>query len=84
MHEVLVNCLGGLSLPRESVVRLTYRPDMTIDVYRGHKTTTQEQIFSTKSMDILILSNYLPYHINPVKCTGGIAFYENGALKFRA
>ena len=31
MHEVLVNRLGGLSLPRKSVVRLTDRPDMTID-----------------------------------------------------
>ena len=30
MHEVLVNRLGGLSLPRKSVVRLTDRPDMTI------------------------------------------------------
>ena len=35
VHEVLVNCLGGLSLPRKSVVRLTDRPDMTLDVYRG-------------------------------------------------
>ena len=42
MHEVLVNHLG-LSLPRKSVVRLTDRPDMTLDVYRGRKnnnTTT--------------------------------------------
>ena len=31
VHEVLVNCLVGLSLPGESVVRLTDRPDMTID-----------------------------------------------------
>ena len=43
VHEVLVNRLGGLSLPRKSVVRLTDRPDMTIDVYRGRKTTTQQQ-----------------------------------------
>ena len=43
MHEVLVNRLGGLSLPRESVVRLTDRPDMTLDVYRGRKTTIQQQ-----------------------------------------
>ena len=43
MHEVLVNRLGGLSLPRKSVVRLTDRPDMTLDVYRGHKTTIQQQ-----------------------------------------
>ena len=32
VHEVLVNRLG---LPRKSVVRLTDRPDMTIDVNRG-------------------------------------------------
>ena len=42
MHEVLVNRLGGLSLPRKSVVRLTDRPDMTLDVYRGRKTTNQQ------------------------------------------
>ena len=43
MQEVLVNRLGGLSLSRKSVVRLTDRPDMTLDVYRGHKTTIQQQ-----------------------------------------
>ena len=43
MHEVLVNRLGGLSLPRKSVVRLTDRPDMTSDVYRGRKATMQQQ-----------------------------------------
>ena len=36
--EVLVNRLGGLRLPRKSMVRLTDRPDMTLDVYRGRKT----------------------------------------------
>ena len=46
MHEVLVNRLGGLSLPRKSVVRLTDRPDMTLDVYRGRKTTMQQCISS--------------------------------------
>ena len=35
MQEVLVNRLGGLSLPRTYVVRLTDRPDMIIFVYRG-------------------------------------------------
>ena len=44
MHEVLVNRLGGLSLPRKSVARLTDRPDMNLDVYRGRKTTTQQQL----------------------------------------
>ena len=43
MHEVLGNRLGGLSLPRKSVVRLTDRPDMTLGVYRGRKTTIQQQ-----------------------------------------
>ena len=42
MHEVLVNRLGGLSLPRKSVVRLTDRPDMTLDVYRGRKTNQHQ------------------------------------------
>ena len=44
MHEVLVNRLGGLSLPRKSVVRLTDRPNMTLDVYRGRKTIQQQQL----------------------------------------
>ena len=35
MHEVLVNRLGGLSLPRKSVVRLADSPDITLEVYRG-------------------------------------------------
>ena len=43
MHGVLVNRLGGLSLPRKSVVRLTDRPDITLDVYRGRKITIQQQ-----------------------------------------
>ena len=41
VHEVLVNRLGGPSLPRKSVVKLTDRPDMTLDVYR--ETTIQQQ-----------------------------------------
>ena len=48
MHEVLVNRLGGLGLPRKRVVRLTDRPDMTLDVYRGRKTTTQQQWLEVK------------------------------------
>ena len=39
VHEVLVNRLGGLSLPRKSEVRLTDRPDMTLD---GRKTIQQQ------------------------------------------
>ena len=37
VHGVLVNPLGGLSLPRKSVVRLTGRPDVTTNVYCGYK-----------------------------------------------
>ena len=40
LHEVLVNHLGHLSLPRKSVVRLIDCPDMAIAVYCGRKTTT--------------------------------------------
>ena len=52
MHEVLVNRLGGLSLPRKSVVRLTDRPDMTLDVYRGRKTTIQSIQNNPKNPDL--------------------------------
>ena len=43
MHKVLVNCLGGQSLPRKSVVMLTDHPNMTLAVYHGLKTTAQQQ-----------------------------------------
>ena len=60
MHEVLVNRLGGLSLPRKSVVRLTDRPDMTLDVYRGHKTTIQPtNVLSVCSSELCIGPSYL-------------------------
>ena len=58
VHEVLVNRLGGLSLPRKSVVRLTDRPDMTLDVYRGRKTTMQQQQQLNSSL-ILCTRKYL-------------------------
>ena len=59
MHEVLVNRLGGLSLPRKSVVRLTDRPDMTLDVYRGRKTTMQQQQQNLKLVSISYLNKWL-------------------------
>ena len=52
MHDVLVKRLGGLSLPRKSVVRLNDRPDMTLDVYRGRKTTMQHLSARMVRMDI--------------------------------
>ena len=53
MHKVLVNNLGGLSLPTKSVVRLTDHPDMTLAVYHGRKTnstTTYCKSFSVLSL----------------------------------
>ena len=58
MHEVLVNRLGGLSLPRKSVVRLTDRPDMTLDVYRGRKTTIQQQQQSIEQATCMLSKHY--------------------------
>ena len=55
VHEVQVNRLGGLSLPRKSVVRLTNRHDMTLDVYRGRKTTTQQQQLNQGGSSVLVL-----------------------------
>ena len=57
VHIVLVNRLGGLSLPRKSVVRLTDCPDMTIDVYQGRKTTTEQRSRNVLCCFILI-SNF--------------------------
>ena len=59
MHEVLVNRLGGLSLPRKSVVRLTDRPDMTLDVYRGRKTTIQQQqqLYTSERKNLIEFEN---------------------------
>ena len=61
MHEVLVNRLGGLSLPRKSVVRLTDRPDMTLDVYRGRKTTIQYNTIKHTSISSLYCSQILDF-----------------------
>ena len=57
VHEVLVNRLGGLSLPRKSVVRLTDRPDMTLDVYRGRKTTIQSIILIVGQYDLYLMDD---------------------------
>ena len=59
MHEVLVNRVEGLSLPRKSVVRLTDGPDMTLDVYRGRKTTIQQQQQSTIKKDFILFCSVL-------------------------
>ena len=58
MHKVLVNRLGGLGLPRKSVVRLTDRPDMTLDVYRGRKTTMRQQHHVSNKCSTCINTQY--------------------------
>ena len=60
MHEVLVNRLEVRSLARKSAVRLTDRPDMTLDVYRGRKTTIQQQLYSYKFVQLIRALSMLP------------------------
>ena len=68
MHEVLVNRLAGLSLPRKSVVRLTDRPDMTLDVYRGLQINkSNQQPISSDLIFLLCLVSQLTI----VKCNIG-------------
>ena len=56
MHEVPVNRLGGLSLPRKIVVRLADRPDMTLDVYRGRKTRIQHNVGHLRYLIVVVPS----------------------------
>ena len=51
VYFVLVYWLGGLSLPRNSVVRLTGCPDMTIVLYRVRKASNN----NNNSMLIMVL-----------------------------
>ena len=84
MHEVLVNRLGGLSLPRKSVVRLTDRPDMTLDVYCGRKTTIkqqQQQLYNLKyeigKTRWFVSFNYLNVYLRTTKelqCKFGLRY----------
>ena len=76
MHEVLVNRLGGLSLSRKSVVRLTDRPDMTLDVCHGRKTTMQQ-----KQQNSMIRMGYL--NANCTFCTNlGAPLSYNSSSRF--
>ena len=56
MHELLFNRLG-LSLHKKSVGRLTARPNMTFDVYRRRKTTTQPST-QTKIYQMTVKQTY--------------------------
>ena len=72
MHEVLFNRLGGLSLPMKSVVRLTDRPDMTLDVYRGRKTITHN---TTHSLPVRIYN--LEASFSPAQKEKLLTYYES-------
>ena len=64
VHEVLVNHLGGLSLPRKRVIRLTDRPDMIIDVCHGHRNN------NTTTATLLMMANI---HMTIVQVEAGRA-----------
>ena len=57
MHLVLVNRLAGLSISSNSVVKFTYRPDMTIAVYRGRRKTTQQSCRENKFLPLRAVSH---------------------------
>ena len=84
VHEVLVNRLGGLSLPRKSVVRLTDRPDIILDVYRGRKTTTQQQqqlnISRTRLfMPVSVYQKYVVLYIIGLECSIVLTLNKTGS-----
>ena len=55
MHEVLVKRLGGLSLPRKKVVRLTDRPDMTM-LFTVDVKQQQHNNKNNTNLSLIILS----------------------------
>ena len=59
VNEVLVNHLGGLSLSRKSVVMLTDRGDMALDVYRGRKTTTTQQQHNVNRTCTIVIVRFM-------------------------
>ena len=82
MHEVLVNRLGGLSLSRKSVVRLTDRPDMTLDVYHGRKITKQQHKKTlTENFNLLLI---LPSPPGPTPVHQVFLYIHKGELKSKS
>ena len=71
MHVVLVNRLGGLSLPWKSVVTLTDRPDMTIDCC-GRKTTAH-----TVRSDLVSKFVSVQQSVRRCFCVEKLSFYEH-------
>ena len=80
MHEVLVNRLGGLSLPRKSVVKLTDRLDMIVDDYCGRNKKKTLQCLKSKwfrmvSVQILLEQTLCFMHI--FLGVGQFYFFDN-------
>ena len=78
VHEALVNRLGGLSLPRKTATRLTDRPDMTIDDYRGRLTITQQQ----QPASVVVLYRDPVFHpfVRPIKALSYSTHYAGASV----
>ena len=77
MQEVLVNSLGGLSLPRKSVVRLTDCPDMTSAVYYDRKTTTQQHATTVYSQIPMQVCNEI---LSADKVSALVCIYDDAEI----
>ena len=77
MHDVLVNGLGGVSLPGKSVARLTDHPNMTIDAYHGRRRTTatthcrKYNFFPFCTLILIIFSNVTDFSPPEMKALRG-------------
>ena len=83
MQLILANRLGGLSLCRNSVVRLTDYPHMTITVYCGRKTTTQilSETYFTSSERLLVNVVFIYSEPNLRNFFHPIYFFLSGGKK---
>ena len=70
MHKVLVNLLGGLSLPRKSVVRLIDRPDVTftVKVKQQHSNNKSDDVPRKRTVTpSTFVAELCPFEIFPMK-----------------
>ena len=69
VHSVLVNCLGGLGLSRNSVIRLSDRPDNTTAVYYGPKqqnNNSKPKVMIPISKGLLLRKNFFLLKADPI------------------
>ena len=67
MHEVLVNHLGSLSLPRKSVVRSTDRPDRDVPL-KPYVYLTDGNLTKDTCNALRRLQNDINYRIKNMSC----------------